>query len=337
MQSKSRRKWALPLGLGLGLLGLAGLARRARNKRRLQSFYCSKVVAITGGSSGLGFCLAERLTKLGAKVFICSRDWRHLENARSRLPSLDVFACDVSKQEDVRAWFQHIMESHSRIDVLINCAGSISMAPMNTAKAEDYKALSESMYLGLVQTTYEALACLKKSEDPLIINVTSIGGLVPVPHLAAYCGAKFAAHAFSQSSAMELRKEGIHVLSVAPGLMRTGSVGNALFPKGDVKEAKLFYAAAGTPLITLSAAKAARRILLAAAKKRRNLVLGAPAKLVHFFYQNQTALYLRLMTWVNEWLGRGKDYGERQEGKDFGFSSKNPLTKRAIRRYQPSR
>jgi short-subunit dehydrogenase len=120
-----------------------------------------------------------------------------------------------------------------------------------------------------------------------IVNITSIGGKVSVPHLASYSCAKAAAVAFSSGLRNEIRQCGIHVNTIIPGLMRTGSHVNARFKGNQVAEASWFGVAASTPLLSLNPEHAARLTLKAICADQSESVLGVPAQILA---RAQTAL-----------------------------------------------
>jgi short-subunit dehydrogenase len=170
-----------------------------------------------------------------------------------------------------------------------------------------------------------------------IVNVASVGGVIPVPHLAAYCAGKFALNGFSETVAAELRRDGITVCVVDPGLMRTGSPGNATFKGRTKAEYGWFAVSDSLPLIALPADRAAREILRACKIGRPITVLGWTAQLgalAHALLPNAVTL---LMSLVNVLLP--KPSGERDRYAR-GHESESPLvaspltalTKRAERR-----
>src|SRR5581483_3938828 len=110
-----------------------------------------------------------------------------------------------------------------------------------------------------------------------IVNVTSIGGKISIPHLLPYSCAKFAAVALSEGLRAELAPAGIKVTTVVPGLMRTGSHLNALFKGQQEKEYAWFSLGAATPLVSISSKRAARSIVQAAIRGDAELTLSALA------------------------------------------------------------
>jgi short-subunit dehydrogenase len=128
-----------------------------------------------------------------------------------------------------------------------------------------------------------ALPELRRSRGR-IANISSIGGVVSVPHLLAYCTGKFALVGYSQGLRAALAKEGVFVTTVAPGLMRTGSVRNARF-KGQIRrEYAMASLSASLPLLSIAAETAARRILDAVRHGDAELTLSIPGKLLARFH-----------------------------------------------------
>src|SRR5206468_2957760 len=113
-----------------------------------------------------------------------------------------------------------------------NNAGIISAGPLQTLTIEDFESSMDNMYWAAFNTTMAVLPQMLEPKDGRIVNISSIGGMVSVPHLLPYASAKFAIEGFSEGLRAELAKEGIKVTTVAPGLMRTGSPINTIM-KGD--------------------------------------------------------------------------------------------------------
>src|SRR5581483_6442659 len=112
---------------------------------------------------------------------------------------------------------------------LVNNAGQIEVGPLESQRVEDFQQAMDTMYWGMVYTCLAAYPRMAARGEGRIVNITSIGGKVAVPHLLPYCGAKFAAVGFSEGLRSELAKDGIEVTTIVPGLMRTGSHQRASF------------------------------------------------------------------------------------------------------------
>jgi short-subunit dehydrogenase len=150
--------------------------------------------------------------------------------------------------------------------VLVNNAGTIQVGPFETMTESD---LDESLALHVyapLRFTRALLPALRLSDDARIVNIASVGGLVSVPHLLAYSTSKFGLVGLSEGLAAELRKDGIRVTTVCPGLMRTGSPRHALFKSQHDREYAWFKIADSLPLISIDVRRAARRIVAACAR-----------------------------------------------------------------------
>ncbi|HEX4924881.1 MAG TPA: SDR family oxidoreductase, partial [Bdellovibrionales bacterium] len=240
----------------------------------------NKVVLITGGSRGLGLALGRELIVKGARIAICSRTPEELKRARTDLlahvPQGWVFAraCDVSIRAQVDEFVRAAEEALGPIDTVINNAGIIQMGPYLSMSTRDHEEIMRSNFWGTVNVTQAVAPKMAARRDGLIVNITSVGALVPVPHLLPYAASKFAAFGFSMSLYVELSKYGVHVLTVAPWLMRTGSFLNVLLKGRKHEEFKWFNFAANAPLVSMDGAKAARKIVRAMEARRSLLVLG---------------------------------------------------------------
>jgi len=253
----SRRAW-----LAAGLAGWAVM--RLLGDRESYS-YKGKAVLVTGGSRGLGLALARQLAAQGARVAICGRDPEALERARSALEAIgaEVFALpvDVAGRDAAFALVDQVTSRFGPIDVLVNNAGVIEVGPEETMTLADYEEAMAVNFWGLVYPTLAVLPAMRARRSGRIVNITSIGGRLGVPHLVPYSASKFAALGFSQGLQAEVRRHGVIVTSVVPGLMRTGSPRNATFRGRHRREYAWFSIADSLPGITIDVEEAARRVL----------------------------------------------------------------------------
>jgi NAD(P)-dependent dehydrogenase (short-subunit alcohol dehydrogenase family) len=227
--------------------------------------FTGKTVLVTGGSRGLGLVLAKHLAAAGARVAICGRDPEALERARSILEAVGtaVFALpvDVADRDAVVALVRQVVERLGPIDVLVNNAGVIEVGPSETMTLRDYEEAMAVNFWGVVHPTLAVLPAMRARRQGRIVNITSIGGRLGVPHLVPYSASKFAALGFSQGLRAEERRHGVIVTSVVPGLMRTGSPRNATFRGRHRAEYAWFSIADSLPGISVDGEDAARRIL----------------------------------------------------------------------------
>ncbi len=270
--------------LGAALLGARALLRRTED-------FTDKIVAITGGSRGLGLALAREFSRRGARVSICARDSQELERALDELAieGREAFGieADVRRREDVERFVAATEQRCGRIDVLVHNAGTIAVGPMQTMSVDDYRDAMDTHFWAAVYAVEAALDGMRSRRSGRIVSVASIGGIVSVPHLLPYCASKFALVGYSLGLAQELEREGIGVTTICPGLMRTGSHRFANFRGQPEKEAAWFGAMATSPLTAIACASAARRIVDAASSGDGLVVLSKQAQLLalgeHYF------------------------------------------------------
>jgi len=241
-----------------------------------------RVVLVAGGSRGLGLLLARRFGRRGAKVVLAARSRDELEAARSELEakgiSVHVVVADVAVEEQAFAMVEEAVRRFGRLDVLVNAASIIQVAPLEATSLQDLHAALDVNFWGTVHACWAALPHLAQQRGSRIVNISSIGGVVSVPHLFAYCCGKFAVTGFSQGLQAEVEKDGVRVVTIVPGLMRTGSTGHALVKGNRAAEAALFHLAGSLPVITLAGERAADRIVRAAERGERFVTLGVFGK-----------------------------------------------------------
>jgi short-subunit dehydrogenase len=236
---------------------------------------------VTGGSKGLGLLIARDFARLGASVTICSRHETELAAAHQWLADdgidVETAVCNVAEKESVDALIREVEARAGRIDYLINNAGVIQVGPLAALTLDDFEEAMSIMFWGVVVPSLAALPIMKARRAGRIVNITSLGGKVSVPHLLPYSTAKFAAVGFSEGLRSELAGTGIGVVTVVPGLMRTGSFINAVFKGNQQKEFSWFSVLSSLPLLSIDAEKAAARIVRAAMRNEPELILSLPA------------------------------------------------------------
>ena len=252
------------MGLAAGL-GAAWAAGRLARTRHAISFD-GRVVVLTGGSRGLGLVMARMLVDEGAKLVLLARDLSELERAREDLETsgrgeVMTIRCDVRRRADVRAAIDTVLDQWRSVDVLINNAGVIQVGPLEHMTEEDFENAMATHFWGPLHLILEIAPIMRHRRFGRIVNISSIGGKIAVPHLAPYCASKFALTGLSDAVRAELDPYGIRVTTVAPGLMRTGSPLNAQFKGKHEAEYAWFKISSSIPGLTVAAERAARQIL----------------------------------------------------------------------------
>jgi NAD(P)-dependent dehydrogenase (short-subunit alcohol dehydrogenase family) len=262
--------------------GAYAAGRAALSLSRRFDFH-NRLVVITGGSRGLGLVIARQLADEGAALVICARESEEVAEAvrelRGQAQFVVGYRCDVTRTEEIRALFAQIRREIGSVDVLINNAGIIQVGPMETMTLADYQQAMAVHFWAPLLCTGQVLGEMRRRRQGRIVNISSIGGQIGVPHMAPYCASKFALNGLSQTMRAELAKDGIYVTTVCPGIMRTGSPRNALFKGEHRAEYAWFSISSAMPLLSLSAESAARQIINACRYGRAKLTLSLPAKL----------------------------------------------------------
>ena len=262
------RRGAGELAAGMALAFGLGLAAREALAQDDDPSLAGQVALVTGGSRGLGLAIGRELARQGCRLAICARDEEALATARADLERLGAevltVPCDVSDRAQVTATVDTVTRHFGRIDILINNAGIIVVAPVETLTQDDFARVMAVDFWGTVNPTLAVLPGMRERRAGRIVNVTSIGGKLAVPHLLPYSCAKFAAVGFSEGLRAELAGTGITVTTVVPGLMRTGSHLHAEFGGDQEAEYRWFALNASAPYpVTAGAARAARLVVRA--------------------------------------------------------------------------
>jgi len=184
-----------------------------------------KVAVVTGASMGIGEAIAKIFADGGASVVMLSRDAGRVEAARERVGHSErtlAMACDVRHREEIDRAIGLTLHHFQRIDILVNNAGHgllDSVAQMDMAA---FREMFETNFFGAVAGMQAAVAVMRQQgSGGTIINISSVAGHIPLPFHAGYSATKFAMNAIGKAAGVELKKDGIHVLTVCPGYVAT--------------------------------------------------------------------------------------------------------------------
>ena len=277
---------------------------------------------VCGGSRGLGLALAREFCKRGARLAVCARTAEDVRRTRAELTAYGnpvlVEACDLRDEDATRAFLATVIESFGPIDVLVANAATITVAPIETTTAADYYDAMKSTFHTALHPVLAVLPEMQRRRSGTIAFVTSIGGKIGVPHLAPYSSAKFATVGFAEALRAEVAKDGVHVLTVVPGLMRTGSHLRGSFRGDPEKEFTWFSAGATSPGVSIGADRAARQIVRALVRGQREIVLTPAARLVVRTRDRFPALWASLTALAGRFLPRVPVEKPRRSRRDDG-------------------
>ena len=177
-------------------------------------------VLITGGSSGIGLALAERFVKLGNVVIICGRREERLKEAKEKVPGLNTFRCDLSKDNERKELARFIEKDFPEINMLVNNAGIQLKVDMKKGIGElsDNDEIEINLKAGIFLTA-ELMPLLSGKKDAAIMNVTSGLGIVPRAMYPVYCATKAGMRSFTRSLRFQLKDTGIKVFEIIPPLV----------------------------------------------------------------------------------------------------------------------
>ena len=242
---------------------------------------------------GIGEAITVVFATEGASVVMLSRDAARAESARARIGLLDstiALSCDVRNSEEIDRVLALTLHHFKRIDVWINNAGHgllDSVAQMDMAACHE---MFETNFFGAVSAMQAVIPVMRQQGGGTIINISSVAGHIPVPFNAAYSATKFALNAVGKAAGVELKKEGIRVLTVCPGYVRTAFGENAI--RG--RELKRVRPAS---VRGISAEQVAQATLRGYLKRKREVIVPWTMHLPVKFYQ--------LLPGVVEWaMGR---------------------------------
>jgi uncharacterized protein len=189
-----------------------------------------KVVVVTGASMGIGEAIAQSFADHGAYVVLLSRDTARAEAARTRIGHAErttALSCDVRNSEEIDRVLALTVHHFKRVDIWVNNAGLglfDSVAEMDLSACRD---MFDTNFFGAVAAMQAVVPVMRQQGGGTIINISSVAGHIPLPFHASYSATKFALNAIGKGAGVELKKDGIHVLTVCPGYVRTDFSKNA--------------------------------------------------------------------------------------------------------------
>jgi len=245
----------------------------------MSDFFNNKVVAITGGSSGIGKALIEMLLPLGARVATCARNQDKLYDLQLRHSTkpLHCVVADVSNYNDCKLFIDSTIAQFGAIDILINNAGISMRTLLKDAELDVFQKVMDINYFGSVYCTKLALSSIIEKKGT-IVGISSIAGYRGLPGRSGYSASKFALNGWLEAIRTELLDDGVNVMWVCPGFTRSNIRNAALNGQSKeqgespINEAEL-----------MSAPECARHILRAIEKRKRTIVLTFKGKQTVFF------------------------------------------------------
>lgn len=252
------------------------------NPAATSAYWQNKVVVITGGSTGLGKCLAETFLASGSRVIVIARDAARLELLLSEWPQyrsqLHVMAADVTLQADVDQVFLRVEREFGRLDVLVNVVGKSARGSIEQTTAEEIEELVRINLISSVRCTRAAIPLLRTTRGSLVF-IGSLAGKMAAPFLGGYSAAKFALAGYAHQARLELSPD-IHVLLVSPGPIDRGDAGLRYQATSKDIPMSSYRPGGGVKLAGLDPRRISRSILRACEQRIPEIVMPAKARLL---------------------------------------------------------
>jgi uncharacterized oxidoreductase len=206
-------------------------------------------VLITGGGSGIGLALAKKFLSTDNTVIITGRNLAKLENVKAEFPGIYIFQSDVTREEEVKELAAVVDNEFGGIDVLINNAGIMLLLDASNGDNVLQKQFEEIEinFHSPIRMLHHFLPQLKKSENGVLVNVSSGLAYVPFVQAPVYSGTKAAVHFWTKSIRPQLKKHKIKVIELLPPVVDTKLAHDAdlkddnLKPMPSEKLAELFW------------------------------------------------------------------------------------------------
>ncbi len=183
----------------------------------------TKVVIITGVSSGIGRAAAIEFVERGCRVFGTVRN----RDKAQVIPGVALIEMDVRNEASVKHGIETIIAQAGRIDVLVNSAGVTLLGAAEASSIEEAKTLFDTNLFGLLRTSQAVLPHMRARRSGRIVNVSSVLGFLPAPYMALYCASKHAVEGLSETLDHEVRQFGVRVVLVEPSFTKTNLDANA--------------------------------------------------------------------------------------------------------------
>jgi len=255
--------------------------------------FMNKVVAVTGGASGIGAAICRRFGAAGARVAVLDMNKKDIDNLKKELSSKGIESlgvkCDISKQGECEAAIARVVRRFGGIDVLVNNAGIAQRSPFVETELSVYRRVMDVNFFGSLYCTKAAIKSLLERKG-LIIVTSSLAGFSPLIGRTGYSASKHALHGLFESLRPELRDSGLHVMMVCPGFTRTNLQTRALGADGRVTDhPQSTFGVLDTP------AHVADAVFRGACKRKNIIVLTSVGRLTYALHRLAPGLYERQM------------------------------------------
>ena len=259
-----------------------------------------RTAVITGAAGGIGRAIAVSLARRGCNLALADIDDDGMagtvELVRGNGVNVSRHRLNVADRAAVAEFADIVAEEHCGVDVLVNNAGVAVGGTFEQVAEEDFEWLFDVNFWGVVRMTRAFLPLLRASEDPRIVNLSSVYGLIAPPEQVAYAASKFAVRGFSEALRHELESSGIGVTVVHPGGIATSIAEKARVPAGISDEEIARRHAKYRKLLRLPAEVAGETIVRGIERREPRILVGSDAKTISLIARLLPVSYWKLLT-----------------------------------------
>ncbi|MFC6998190.1 SDR family NAD(P)-dependent oxidoreductase [Rufibacter roseus] len=188
-----------------------------------------KVAIVTGGGSGLGYAIAQKLVQENVKTIIIGRDAQKLQNAKEAFgDNCFTVSFDLSNLSGIPALVQELAKEHGTLDILVNNAGINQKKPLTEVTDEDFQQIIQTNLTAVFALSREVAKIMIAQGSGSIINISSMAAQYGIPKVVSYSAAKTGVEGMTRAMAVDLSPLGIRVNCVAPGFIETDMSAKAL-------------------------------------------------------------------------------------------------------------
>ncbi|BAZ14280.1 short-chain dehydrogenase/reductase SDR [Calothrix sp. NIES-4071] len=268
-------------------------------------------ILITGASQGIGKQTALLFARKGYNLALAARSDENLQTVAQEIKNLgrdnDVLTvvCDVRDSEQVKTLVEKALQHFGNIDVLVNNAGIFATGTVENFSLDDWHTVIDTNLWGYIHTINALLPHFLERETGTIVNISSIGGKVPTPYLAAYCTSKFAVTGLTEALQAELKPKGIQVCGIYPNVIASSFLERAIFRGKDEEDARKRREQLGqvTNAPVIEKPKDVAEAIWDAVSNQKSEVMVGSAN----FSQTMYRLFPALMQWVSRQALKNKD------------------------------
>ena len=252
-----------------------------------------KVIAVTGGASGIGLAICRRFGREGCRVAVIDMNGEEASRQVKALKESGVeataFTCDVSHEEECLKTVQAVIDVYGGIDILVNNAGLTQRSAFVDTQTAVYKKVMDVNFFGALYCTKAAIESLIKRRGVIVVT-SSHAGYAPLLGRTGYSASKHALHGLFESLRTEVKEMGVHVMMLCPGFTRTNLQERALDGDGGVtRHPRSKVGAEDTP------EHVAEAVFQGVRKRKRLLELTPTGKMTYWLFRLAPGLYEKIM------------------------------------------